>query len=170
VTARPDPWSAVAALVEMAGISGPDGQPMLGGRALAVVAVGWATVELDRAEGEMALTGSALDVEAHPDRPDELLGARARFLPAAPGGIPLVLLEPSNEGRLAAALARHGEGPTVLYLGPLDPADGPDLLDRLAASGVRIRTGASALGPAGLVVGRPLDGPQLVLVAVPSGA
>ena len=85
-------------------------------------------------------------------------------------GIPLVLLEPSTEGRLAAALARHGEGPTVLYLGPLDPADGPDLLDRLAASGVRIRTGASALGPAGLVVGRPLDGPQLVLVAVPSGA
>ena len=44
----------------------------------------------------------------------------ARRLDLADG--PLLLLEPRTEGRLAAALARHGEGPVAIYLAA---ADGP---------------------------------------------
>jgi hypothetical protein len=50
---------------------------------------------------------------------DEHLGGRARLREGA--GLPgawTVLLEPSTEGRVAASLARDGEGPCALYLRP----------------------------------------------------
>src|SRR5215212_5081849 len=77
--------------------------------------VGWATVELDRAEREIA---AAVDAQNRTvsDLPDDaLLGATGRLLELGDGR-ELVLLEPSTEGPLAAALARHGEGPLALYL------------------------------------------------------
>ncbi len=45
--------------------------------------------------------------------------------------LPLVLLEPATEGRVAAALARLGEGPVALYLdgvtvGTADDATPPE--------------------------------------------
>lgn len=80
------------------------------------VVPGYATVELDRAEVELvdALGSSGDDVTT--DLPDDAaLGARCRLLAFADGS-EIVLLEPATEGRLAAALARFGEGVAVLYL------------------------------------------------------
>lgn len=79
-----------------------------------ILAVGWATVELDRAGLELAsvlLPGTSFQ----PGPPSVLLGARCRLgwvAPAFVGDLAaiLVLLEASTEGRLAATLARLGEG------------------------------------------------------------
>ncbi len=118
-----------------------------------LVAIGWATVELDR----WASFAPA------PAADDTLLGARcaivadAAALSASPAAssVPVALLEPSTEGRLAAFLARHGEGPAVLYLAAQvfeDRSPGDQA------------TGSSPFGPARLVsAGR--RGPFLVLCA-----
>ncbi len=120
---------------------------------------GWATVELDRAETEIL---SGLDVAgerlADPAN-DHILGARARVL-AFRTGERIVLLEPATEGRLAAALARHGEGRVALYV-LADPA----ALDRVRAAGFRMTTEADGpLGPQRLVLGGPRAGPFLIVV------
>lgn len=83
---------------------GPDIGP---GRLL--LALGWATVDGERAAREL----SGLDVR--PAGEEVALGARAWV--ARIGSVDIVLLEPSTEGRLAAALARRGEGLVALYLG-----------------------------------------------------
>ncbi len=80
------------------------------------IVVGWATVELDRAELEVPTAFPAMRSATPEAAPEErLLGARCRRL-GFDSGRGVVLLEPSTEGRLAAALARHGEGPLVAYL------------------------------------------------------
>jgi hypothetical protein len=96
-----------------AAVSSP---PRNQGTSLRLAGVGWATVELDRAEVELAEWLAAEDSRAD-DADEPLLGARARVRPTdgLPGGT-LVLLEPTTEGRLAASLVRDGEGPCVLYL------------------------------------------------------
>ena len=122
-------------------------------------ALGWATVELDRAARELGrrVPGSG-PFEPAPE--DELLGARCLVGPLfdlGGGGLPsrhvrLVLLEPSTEGRLAATLARHGEGPAAAWL----DRDRPP---RMAVS-------RPALGPFGrerLLLGGPLHGPHLLV-------
>lgn len=77
---------------------------------------GWATVELERAVVEVAETlGSRTECGVEPAPDDWVLGARCRRLRGA-ADREVLLLEPSTEGRLAAALARYGEGPVVLYL------------------------------------------------------
>ena len=110
-----------------------------------LLAIGWATVDLER-----ALVGSASGgpTETLPD--DELLGGRAvRIGSAVPATI---VLEPTTEGRLAASLARVGEGPAVLYLtGDIRQWDTPP------------RPGP--YGPSVLVRGGPAHGPHLVVVA-----
>lgn len=161
-----------------------DGRPTVGGRSFDVHAIGWATVDLERAAASLvpgppasAPLGRPVRAESTPgapdaDLPDELLGAVARIVAGPPGGPSggpsLVLLEPSREGRLAAVLARRGEGPAVLYLaaGRLPLAA---TVAGLAATGLRTRTGSGPFGEAALVLDRPLGGPQLVVVAVPSG-
>jgi hypothetical protein len=80
------------------------------------IAIGWATVELDRAAEELA-DALGLTVDAFtPAAGSTVLGARCRVAHdgIAPG-LALALLEPSTEGRLAAALARHGEGPAAVW-------------------------------------------------------
>lgn len=80
-------------------------------------ALGWATVDLDRAERTFAETfgGSLAGPEDLPDC--VLLGARCRRIRTGAGQDPIVILiEPSTEGRLAATLARHGEGPAAVWL------------------------------------------------------
>lgn len=72
-------------------------------------AIGWGTVELDRAERELGVLASVGAGR------DSGLGATARVGPTI-DGIPLVLLEPDTEGRLAAILARHGEGVAAAYV------------------------------------------------------
>lgn len=174
-----DPAAAAAELLRAAGIAaqiaetggpGPaaeaDGEAILGGVSLRVVGVGWATVELDRAATELASSGPW---RIEPAQPDTLLGATARIARPVDGRPVAVLLEPSTEGRLAAFLARHGEAPAVLYLGPPDGGLA-SVVGRLAAAGVRTRSGEGPLGPAALVLGRSLFEPLVVVVGVPSAA
>ncbi len=130
--------------------------------------VGWATVELDRAEAELhpwlAQAAGRDEVAGGPEATHEPhLGARTRVRrsPGLPGDT-LVLAEPVTEGRLAASLARDGEGPCVLYL---EAAEGLEAWRVTAASrGVvtsSVRPGP--LGPSVLLAGRP-SGPHLVMV------
>ena len=81
-----------------------------------LVGVGWATVDIERTARDLA----AADLDAVAD--DELLGARSWRTTSGP--ISLVLLEPITEGRLAAALARRGEGIVALYLRSNEPIGG----------------------------------------------
>lgn len=111
----------------------------------------WATVDLDRAAGDLGLPVQALASEPH-------LGA-AVGLVRPPGGPPIALLEPDTEGRLAATLARHGEGPAGAYL----------VAGRSLADEPGVRNGP--FGPSVLDRASPRDGPHLILVdpaAVPS--
>jgi hypothetical protein len=131
---------------------------------LLLAGVGWATVELDRAESELAewLAGEPPDPDD--DVTDAHLGARARVRDA--DGLPgdtMVLLEPTTEGRLAASLVRDGEGPCALYLwAPL----GIDAWIA-AAKGRGVVVSTRAAGPFGeavLIPGRGPAGPHLVVV------
>ena len=141
---------AVAAVLERLGLRPSDGSVPLGAIVLSVVAadgedldrlevgdavdgprsgtasdgprlaaLGWATVDAERLA---AALGKPLIDDAHGD---PALGATGYGIASA--SLPLVLLEPATEGRIAAALARLGEGPVALYLagvtlGPDDDA------------------------------------------------
>lgn len=144
--------AAIEAMLEL--LAGRHGRPAGDARPLAL---GWATVELGRAAHELArLVPGGGSFDAAPA--EVLLGATCLVgAPLALGGgianpVRLVLLEPSTEGRLAASLARHGEGPTALWVvseglaeHPLSrPADGP-------------------FGPERLLLGGPVDGPHLLV-------
>jgi hypothetical protein len=117
------------------------------------VAVGWATVELDRAAEELARWLGRGEIFA--DAPSSsLLGARCRIGRSGAAGPWIVLLEPSTEGRLAASLARTGEGWVAVWT-----ADPPD-------AG---RWSAERPGPLGaerLALGGPVEGPHRLLVRV----
>ena len=114
------------------------------GGAARPVAIGWATVELERAERELAdAFGTGIGAfGAAPD--DRILGARCRVAAGGPAGV-IAVLEPATEGRLAETLARLGEGPAVVWFvldaAPTDrtstPADGPFGLERLVARSAR---------------------------------
>jgi hypothetical protein len=130
----------------------PSGEQGTTGGALRLLAVGLATVDLERAAA--ALGGL---VERLPD--DALLGARAGRV----GDPRIVLLEPATEGRLAASLARVGEGPVAIYLavadaGTRNPAAAP------ASRPETTVAGPGPLGPQALVRAGPPWGPHLLLV------
>jgi hypothetical protein len=91
------------------GLAARDSAPRL-------VGIGWATVDIERSVADLG----ALDAQAADD--DELLGARAWRI--SPGPVALLLLEPVTEGRLAAALARRGEGIVALYVAADAPLEG----------------------------------------------
>ena len=127
----------------------------------------WATVELERA---------LLDLDQPLERvatagDDPHLGARVVVIDIGDAGADrLVLAEPSTEGRLAGALARHGERPAGRYVAvPTDLAT----IARLAAS-ARVALSRPEAGPFGrqvLVLDGAIGGPFLILVpsaAVPS--
>jgi hypothetical protein len=116
------------------------------------VAIGWATVETERAERELADAFGA-ELAAFVDAPNDLiLGARCRTSPLRPVGI-LTILEPATEGRLAETLARLGEGPAIVWFA-------------LAAShGDRSATPSPGpFGPEWLVGRRVRDGRHVLLV------
>lgn len=117
-----------------------------------LLAVGVATVDLERPAATFPSPAAAL-----PD--DELLGARA-----AAGDPRVVLLEPATEGRLAASLARLGEGPAAFYL-EVGPAALAAIRERLVALGERPRAGNGPFGPQLLASTRHPWGPHLLLVA-----
>jgi hypothetical protein len=78
-------------------------------RGARIVAIGWATVDLERAERELG-QALGLRLDSSLDQRDAELGATVRVAHPFRAGPDLELLEPDTEGRLAALLARHGEG------------------------------------------------------------
>jgi hypothetical protein len=86
------------------------------------VARGWATVELDRAAAELGRSLAA-GTSFEPAETSTALGARCLRGALADGGGWIVLLEPETEGRIAAFLARHGEGWAATWLDADDASD-----------------------------------------------
>jgi len=82
------------------------------------IAIGWATVDLERAEGELtAALGLGSDRLFRSAPRSIVLGGTCRVAPEVlPEGGSLVVLEPDTEGRLAGSLARLGEGPVAAWL------------------------------------------------------
>lgn len=131
-----------------------------GGRLLAV---GWTTVELDRAARELAhlLVPGATFAEA---TPCEHLGGWCRIGRIRPGAAAaniVVLLEPSTEGRLAATLARHDEGWQVTWEASVDVTAATD---SAAADLVLSVERPGPLGSERLVLGGPATGPHRLVV------
>jgi hypothetical protein len=143
------------------------GAPAIAGARL--LALGWATVDGERA----AAMAAGMRWTAVPR--DALVGARAllgdaREIGAATWGrwdaAAILLLEPDTEGRVAASLARHGEGPAVLYVGLPVPAVAAARA-RLARLGVRVASGLGPFGSELAITGTPASGPTLVIVRLP---
>ena len=130
------------------------------------IAVGWATVELDRAASEL---GAALGVSSDPfveATGTLVLGGRCRVATdVLPAMTSLVLLEPDTEGRLAATLARHGEGPAAIWFEVENLADA---IGAVRASGIAAsRAQAGPFGPEQLLLDGPIHGPHRLLVERP---
>lgn len=145
---------------------------------LRVLAEIWATVDLERAMAELARgavgsgtadTISAADVVAGAVD-DPLLGARVILVAFGVGASRVALAEPSTEGRLAATLARHDEGPAGRYV--VAPASLAVVRALAAAADVPLsRPAVGPFGPSVLVRSGSVSGPHLILVdpaAVPS--
>lgn len=136
--------------------------------------VGWATVELDRAEAELGawLAPAAESLAPAEDGAEPHLGGhtRPREAPGLPGEI-LVLSEPVTEGRLAASLARDGEGPCALYLRPREGLDAWLAAARRRGSVVS-RAADGPFGRSVLLTGGAAGGPHVIVVAAtrPSSA
>jgi hypothetical protein len=127
----------------------------------------WATVEIDRALTDLFPSGPPVgSIAAVVD--DPLLGARVLVTPVAEGETLIALAEPSSEGRLAATLARRGEGPAGRYV--RSPIDLDTLRDLATAAGVAVsRPAAGPFGPA-IVVVTAVAGPHLILVGPSASA
>jgi hypothetical protein len=128
-----------------------------------IVALGWATVDIDAVRRRIEADAGFGAFEAAPR--DEHLGARSVVhRPGEPSGVPIeVLLEPDTEGRLAASLARHGEGFAAIWFGPRpDAEDAPDALN--ARPGGFGSIAAGPLGPCRLLLGGPPWGLSVLLL------
>ncbi len=132
------------------------------------IAIGWATVELDRAARELA--GLLPPGEGFTDGPASVvLGARSRLGRIKLGDgreFRLVLMEPDAEGRLAATLARAGEGWAATWV-PAGPRTRSGPANRSDPATPRVS--AARPGPLGverLVLGGPVEGPHRLLVEV----
>jgi hypothetical protein len=130
------------------------------------LAVGWATVELDRAVAEL---GAALRIPAarFVEAPGSVsLGARCLVAAGVlRAGVSLALLEPDTEARLAATLARHDEGPVALWLAVGDLTEAAAALHR--AGRPIAQPHAGPLGMERLLLDGPLHGPHRLLVERP---
>jgi hypothetical protein len=102
-----------------------------------VIGLGWATVDLERT------VAVATAVRWEPMTREDAVGASA--LVTRIGDVALVLLEPDTEARLAALLARFGEGLCLAYVA----GDGPGGMVRPTALGLpgRLRAHARPWGP-----------------------
>lgn len=130
------------------------------------LALGWATVDLDRMARVFAEAYPGSVTSTRDLAQDELLGAYCRLVLPGVAGVPaLVLIEPSTEGRLAATLARHGEGPMAIWLE--DQSYTPDLPDPPSDPRRSIAM-AGPFGTEALLLGGPIHGPhRLVVLAGP---
>ena len=122
-------------------------------RAGRLVAVGWATVETERAIGELALALGIAEADFRPAQGSTALGASCLVVDVPlPEGVALAVIEPATEGRIAAGLARWDEGPLVAWYEAATPASD-------APPGI-----PGPFGPERLVAGDPLTGPHRLLV------
>ena len=101
-----------------------------------VVAIAWATVDLERTREQAGIT---VDETRH----DEILGGVASIVTG--GSVSVVVIEPDTEGRAAAFLARHGEGVCAVYVEKLN-VDGSQRLTALGRNG-RLRPIHERWGP-----------------------
>jgi hypothetical protein len=144
-------------------VTGPANEIAWAGTELATI---WATVDLERSVAEHGLDAAALTAIA-----DSLLGARVVVVVVRSDPLrTLAIAEPNTEGRLAATLARHGEGTAGRYL---EVAGGLAAARAQAMSaGIELsRVEDGPFGPAMLVLTRAVTGPHLILCegsAVPS--
>lgn len=123
------------------------------------VAVGWATVDLDRAALELAGVLGLAPAVFVPANDSVTLGGRCRVAAdILPDGLFLAILEPTTEGRLAGRLARLGEGPAAVWL-PLGTVAAAD------SSGAQ----PGPFGSERLVPGGPSQGPYRLLVLTGPG-
>lgn len=145
----------------MTAVDGPTGEVRLDwldpAGSLEVLAAIHATVDLERSLVEHGLTPAA----AARSVPDELLGARVVLVGG--GSTRIAVAEPSTEGRLAATLARHGEGIVGRYLRA--PFSLAEVRTRASAAGVVLsRPAAGPFGDEVVVVGSGLGGLPVILV------
>lgn len=155
-------WSELVAAASAIQVAAAAREPAVAGTVLA--GIGWATVEGERAIRELdELLGTEAWGRWQPAARDELLGASA-WIRAAPGNpsTMLLVLEPDTEGRIAASLARWGEGVLAVYVRP--PA--ADDLEPSARPGAA--AGSGPLGPGRLVAGGPAWGPHVIVLDGPS--
>lgn len=111
----------VARLIEGALVDAASGRPATA--QTRPIAIGWATVELDRAAAELTRELGLPPDAFFPAADCDALGAFCRV--AVDGWAPgtaIVILEPAKEGRLAEFLARYGEGPAAFWFKTLSPA------------------------------------------------
>lgn len=126
------------------------------------------TVDLERALAELGLPPSTVERAVR----DDNLGARVVVIEREPG-MTVAVAEPTTEGRLAAALARQGEGQVGEYVAL--PAVGSLDDVRRRARELGITLSSPAVGPFGvgvLVLGGPIGGYQMIVVeprSIPSG-
>ena len=105
---RGDPRDEVIELAPAPGRPSTPEPPVHPAQVVSLAAVGWATVDATRTAEAFA------PLHFEPAGADQALGASVLAASAADPAV--LLLEPHTEGRLAAALARHGEGPVALYI------------------------------------------------------
>ena len=138
---------------------------------LPLAGIGWATVELERAAADLTSAFARAGMpepEWTPAARDELLGATTwvsrTWWPTWSSDDPpaIVLLEPDTEGRLAATLARHGEGVGAIYVA-LRPGEPPSRIDAARLG----RPSAGPIGSGRLVLARPTWGPHVVVLDRP---
>jgi hypothetical protein len=97
---------------------------------------GWATVDMDRVERDLVASfGRLSPVRSRNLADDTLLGARCRLMASGPATPEILLLEPVTEGRIAASLARFGEGVVAVYV-VLPPARFRTVLRDLRGAGL----------------------------------
>jgi hypothetical protein len=113
------------------------------------IALGWTTVDLDRVADELAAELGLTAAAFLPAADSIVLGARCRVADGVlPDGMALAILEPATEGRLAAALARHGEGPRVTWVESWEaPSQGSASLRPGPFGRERLQPGAPPQGP-----------------------
>lgn len=126
-----------------------------------LAAIGWSTVDHERAVAERAAVRYVFAGI------DSLLGAGG-WLSTGAASPAALLLEPSREGPIAAALARNGEAPAALYV-RVRPRRWEGLPAELGRRGAGLRGPvSSALGDAYLVRPDRPWGPFVLFVRVPS--
>jgi hypothetical protein len=133
-------------------VAAGDGEPL---------AVGWATVEIERATVALARSIGFDRTAFAPAADSTILGARCLVAAGVlPGGLALAVLEPVTEGRLAGALARLGEGPVAVWSCPV-----PGGIER--AVGAPVQPGP--FGPERAIPSIPRNGPFRFLITRPPG-